>query len=73
MKKNKLFTIILAIITFLVVGCGKNEQKFTVTFDTDGGNEIKALEVKKGEKVTKPEDPTKEGYVFEDWCLERYS
>ncbi len=42
-------------------------SEHTVTFDTDGGSTVEAATVKDGEKVTKPTDPTKEGYVFKGW------
>lgn len=38
-----------------------------VTFDSMGGSEVEAQTVMYGEKVTKPEDPTREGYVFDGW------
>ena len=41
--------------------------KFTVTFDTQGGSEIPAVEVEKDAKVTQPADPKKEGYAFGGW------
>ncbi|HHX00025.1 MAG TPA: hypothetical protein GX740_01800, partial [Acholeplasmataceae bacterium] len=41
--------------------------KFTVTFDTDGGSEIAAVQVTDGEKLTLPADPTKAGHVFAGW------
>lgn len=41
----------------------------TVTFDTDGGSKINNLEIVKGEKITKPTDPIKDGYVFIEWLL----
>ena len=41
--------------------------KYTVTFDSNGGSTVEAATVKDGEKVTKPTDPTKEGYVFKGW------
>ena len=44
-------------------------KKFTVTFDTDGGSEVASVEVVEGDKVTKPVDPTKEGFTFEGWYL----
>lgn len=43
--------------------------KYTITFDSDGGSKVKNQEVFEGEKVTKPADPTKEGYKFVKWQL----
>lgn len=40
---------------------------YTVTFDTDGGTTINAQIVDKDGKVTKPTDPTKDGYNFKGW------
>ena len=42
----------------------------TLTFDTDGGTAIPAQSVRSGSKPTKPADPTKTGYVFDDWYNE---
>ena len=43
---------------------------YTVSFDTNGGNEIIAPQsVKRGEKVAKPADPTREGYTFLGWYV----
>ena len=39
----------------------------TVKFETDGGTTISNQIVEKGTKITKPENPTKEGYVFKGW------
>ena len=39
----------------------------TVTFNSDGGTNISSQQVKHGEKITKPEDPLKNGYVFDYW------
>lgn len=41
--------------------------KYTVTFDTDRGSSIASQEVAEGQKVTKPSNPTKEGYEFMYW------
>ena len=42
-----------------------------VTFDTDGGNAVGSVQVEKGEKLTKPADPTKSSadceYAFLGW------
>jgi uncharacterized repeat protein (TIGR02543 family)/uncharacterized protein (TIGR02145 family) len=42
-------------------------KTFTVTFHTDGGNEVVAQNVEEGKTATKPEEPTKEGFDFEGW------
>ena len=42
-------------------------QKFTVTFDSNGGEAIPPQAVKNGQLATKPEDPVKEGYAFAGW------
>ena len=39
----------------------------TITFDADGGSEVVALEVVKGQPASKPADPTKDGFVFAGW------
>lgn len=41
--------------------------KYKVTFETNGGSSIATQEVLKGEKATRPTNPTKEGYTFKDW------
>ena len=45
------------------------EDSFSVTFDSKGGSIVSAQVVKKDEKVSKPSDPTKNGYKFEGWYL----
>ena len=44
------------------------ENKYTITFDTKGGNTIAPVTVKEGEKVSEPTPaPTKEGFTFDGW------
>ncbi len=45
-------------------------ETYTVKFDTDGGSVIANQVIKKGEKVTKPENPTKNGFEFKGWKYE---
>ena len=40
---------------------------FTVTFDTAGGTEIRPQTVTEGETAERPEDPEKEGFLFDGW------
>ena len=46
--------------------------KYTVTFDSKGGTEISTQEIEKGSKVTKPTDPTKDGYTFGGWYSDSF-
>ena len=41
--------------------------QYTVTFNKDNGTENETKLVNSGEKVTKPNNPTKEGYKFVEW------
>ena len=40
---------------------------YTISFETNGGNSIDSQKVKKGEKLTKPADPIKNGFSFGGW------
>ncbi len=42
---------------------------YTVTFDTDGGTTIESKKIEEGQKVSKPANPTKDGYKFDKWLL----
>ena len=46
------------------------ETEYTVTFDVDGGSAITSQTVISGNKITKPSNPTKDGYTFEGWYKE---
>ncbi|MDE7395673.1 MAG: InlB B-repeat-containing protein, partial [Clostridiales bacterium] len=41
--------------------------EYTVTFDSQGGSAVASATVASGNKVTKPTDPTREGYTFGGW------
>ena len=40
---------------------------YIITFDTDGGSEVKAVTAVSGTAISAPEDPTKTGYTFAGW------
>lgn len=44
--------------------------KHTVTFETNGGSAIASVEVEDGNAVSKPNEPTREGYKFLGWFLD---
>lgn len=43
---------------------------YTITFDTAGGSSIDSIVVKENDMITKPDDPTKEGYTFLGWYID---
>ena len=45
------------------------EVKYTVKFDSNGGSNVAGQTVVKGNKVTKPANPTRSGYTFIGWTL----
>lgn len=45
-------------------------EDITITFDSnDGTLSPKTYQYKKGENIAKPNDPTREGYIFDGWYL----
>ncbi|MFA5474706.1 MAG: InlB B-repeat-containing protein [Acholeplasmataceae bacterium] len=43
---------------------------YTVTFNTDGADEIEPMMVNEGDLAPMPIDPNKDGFVFEGWFLD---
>ena len=73
-KGLKIFGVLLLI---LAIGCfglyflyGNKPSEYRVIFDTDGGSVIAEQTIQKGERVVKPEDPTKEKNDFVEWQLD---
>lgn len=44
--------------------------EYTVTFDTQGGTPVPAQTVTENGTVTRPADPTRDGYTFKGWTLD---
>lgn len=61
-------TMVLMFLLFVFVGCGSN-QNVTITFETNGGNEIAPVTLKKGEELNLPL-AVKDGRVFLDWYFD---
>lgn len=65
-------------ITLYAKWTEKSPDMVTVTFDSNGGSSVKSVQINKGEKVSKPSNPKKDGYSFAGWyldkkCTEKYN
>lgn len=72
--EGKKRTIIIVIGVVLIIACLVAyfifaNKKYTITFDSDGGSVVEKQIVKRGEKVNKPTNPTRDGYIFIEWDL----
>ncbi len=45
-------------------------EKYTVSFDTDGGSKVSSQELKEGTRAVEPSAPTKENVIFKEWQLD---
>ena len=76
MKKRAIVPIILLLLVTifaiaLTISCTNDIEILRVTFDSQGGSAINALDVAKGYKLGEPAVPTKDGYSFGGWYKER--
>ncbi|MDR0721831.1 MAG: InlB B-repeat-containing protein, partial [Treponema sp.] len=57
----------------MFTGCPTNTEDtdepttYTVTFNTNGGTAVDAVQVEEGKTLTKPGAPAKTGYTFSAW------
>ena len=56
---------VIAIIAVIIFGVSHNG--YTVEFDSNGGTDVASQQLKYGDLVEEPEDPSREGYTFEGW------
>ena len=45
-------------------------KTFKVIFDSNGGSLVDMVTVNEGEVINKPENPTRDGYTFQNWTLD---
>lgn len=71
MKKRLFFLVGLMAISTLsfITSCGNPDEPevFTISFNSNGGSEVKDINVEEGNKVIEPTEPSKDGYVFAGW------
>lgn len=61
-----LFVVLLSLFT--LIACGG--ETVTVTFETNGGNVIDAMDVNLENPISLPDDPTREGFIFDGWFID---
>lgn len=69
-KKTILMGVILVVAVVAIFVYLNFFRTFTVTFNVQMGIGIKSQEVRIGEVVEKPEDPTASGYTFLGWFVD---
>ncbi len=52
-------------------GGGGGAASYTITFDSVGGSKVDSVRVNRNETVSKPADPTREGYTFDGWYADK--
>ena len=73
MKKKGNMVLLGCGIVFLLIsllGCKADPQMYSVTFDSKDGSDVARQEIQENGKATRPADPTKTGYVFDNWHID---
>ena len=69
-KRIGIISVIALIIIGLIVFLLMNNKNYEVVFDSNGGSIVETQKVKKSETAVKPNDPTMDGYKFDNWYLD---
>ena len=71
---KKLLIIIGIVTTILIIGFvvfmfynKENNNRFVVTFNSNGGSKVKSIVVECGKELSLPKNPTRSGYSFVSW------
>lgn len=59
----------LLLVSLVFAACADKPSAYTLTFETNGGTKIDPVTAEAGATVTPPDDPEKEGFVFDGWYL----
>ena len=58
-------TIIILLLCIFLTGC--QTKTYTITFDTNGGEVMDSVTIKKGDTISEITTPKKDGYLFVSW------
>ena len=67
---KRVLTCAVFIMCVTLCSCTQNNGPYTVTFETNGGNEIESIIVEKDQLFELP-TPIKEGMVFQGWYTDK--
>lgn len=74
LAKTALLAIMAVLLSASFIACsdGNDENGIycTITFNSNGGSDVKEQTVKQGNKAKRPNDPSKDGYIFLGWFYE---
>lgn len=73
MDKKRIIIIACFILVFvisIILSLIYYNDKYSIYFETGTGEVILTQYVSKNEKINKPIEPTKEGYIFKEWQLD---
>ena len=66
---RKILSVLTVLLfAFVIVSCGT--KTFTVTFNSNEGTNVAAIEVEEGQTFEAPTAPTKTGFIFDGWYKE---
>ena len=65
--KNKIEKITSQMNKNITLYAGWDINKYQITFNSNGGSTVNTITQEYNTKVEKPNNPTKEGYLFTDW------
>ena len=71
LKTANIMVLVLALLLVAAMFFVVTHNGFTVRFDTDGGSYVESQKVFHSELITLPEQPVREGYIFDGWYLDR--
>lgn len=70
-KLGLLFTLFMTM--FVLTACNNTPIEFEIQFDSNGGTEVSPIFTDGASTVTMPDNPTKDGYVFDGWYWDNES
>lgn len=65
------FFVVVLLLFLTIMFAAACSQRVTMSFETFGGTKISSICVDVGNKISSPNDPEKEGFVFLGWYLDK--